>query len=131
MRHTWRRTQLFQMAKSLQSTGIPDRYACFSAVNFGMCRQSYCMDFRSHAAGDIHQVVASVGIGYCRRIGLFSLQFALRVWSAFTDTLTLEGVRWSILHERGSYLRFPIYGISAWPKEVRLVARRGAYNSRA
>ena len=63
---------------------------------------------RSNSASDIHQVVAARGVGYCHRLGFFSLQFALRVWSVFMDTPSLEGVRREILHEWGPYLRAPL-----------------------
>ena len=60
---------------------------------------------RINPARDIYRIVAADGVGYRHRLGFLRLQFALRVWSAFIDTLTLEGVRRAILHEWGSYLR--------------------------
>ena len=60
---------------------------------------------RSTSTEDLRGVAYNHGALRLPRIGFPALQYWLRVWSLFLDSLNLEAVRRSLLQERAAYIR--------------------------
>lgn len=60
---------------------------------------------RTKSTEDLRGVAYNQRVLWLPRLGFFTLQYCLHVWSLYFDSLNLEAVRRSLLHEWAAYLR--------------------------